>query len=222
MRRRAAGAPADKDAKGLAMTHFGRWVALVMAICAGGCLPVTSKVPVGTTVGFKADPALFGVWRGKSQGDETASYLTFTKLPNGDLGAVLVASANNTSDGDLDVYDVKVASLGGHHFLSARGLFANGRAVEDWPADVTAPVLYRVEGNTLSLFLLDEDATANAIRSGALQGTVEADTRNQDGTVAVHGDVHVTEDGPALDAFLQSPKGLALFKTLLIRMQKVE
>ena len=216
--------------EGISMKSMMRTAVLGLAILAGACLPVTTKTPVGSTVGFKPDQGLFGVWRGYATNSNAHVYLTIFKgASDGETVAVLVsAPAKAGDDGFVSVYDLKTATLGGHRFLSARGLDFSGCTksnrceAEVLPKDATVPLLYRIVGRTLALYLLDNEATAAAIRSGAVRGSVEPDLRDKDGKIIVHGDVKLTDDGATLDRFIQSASGLALFKSPFLELRKVD
>ena len=70
------------------------------------------------------------------------------------------------------------------------------------------PVLYSLGADgSLALNLMDEDAVKHAIEAGRIAGMVE--TR-------AFGDVVLTASPDALDAFLATPAGHAMFKRLAI------
>jgi hypothetical protein len=202
------------------MRVFWRLAALGCAFLACACLPVTAKNPVGSTAGFRPDSELLGVWRGKVKDDP--AYIAFVNDPRNGMSAVLVSPPRAGDGGDWEVYEVKAAVLGGHRFLSVRSTFENGHVANEWPAGVTAPVLYRVTRRTLALYLLDDAATAAAIRAGEIHGTVDPDMIDSHGKITVRGDVHINEDAAAFDAFMQSPRGLALFKTPLMVLSRLD
>jgi hypothetical protein len=202
------------------MRFSWRLASLGFAFLVCACLPVTTKHPVGSTVGFKPDPAILGVWRGTINHD--VAYIAFVSDNKGNTNAVLISPAHGSDGGDWDVYDAKAATLGGHHFLSVRARYSNGQESNDWPPGVTTTVLYRATARTLTLYLLDDAATATAIKTGAIHGTVDPDMVDAKGKITVRGDVHITEDGASLDAFMQSPRGLALFKTPLVALSRLD
>jgi hypothetical protein len=208
--------------QGQSMKFVIRMAALVFAFLACACLPVTTKTPVGSTVGFRPDSALFGVWRGQDKTNGAPAYFTFVKGADGGMSAITVSPAGKDSDGDWEVYDAAAATLGANRFLSVRPRFANGRSADDWPKGETTPVLYRIVGPTLTLFLLDDALTAAAVKAGKIKGTVESDMRDAHGKVTIRGDVHLTADGAALDACMRTQACLALFGPPLITLRKVE
>ena len=56
-------------------------LAIAATLLVAGCLPVTSKTPVGTTAGLGADQALYGTWVGHSQDEKEkgVAYFHFLK-----------------------------------------------------------------------------------------------------------------------------------------------
>ena len=183
--------------------------AAIAALLVSACLPVTTKTPVGATVGFAPDPALVGVWRGSSNSGEKSDigFIVLVKNDDGTMTAIL------PEDDRWSTYSVRAATLGGHTFMNVRGLLENGKAADDELAGQQFPILYSAKGNKLSLALLDEKKVAAAIKSGAIAGTIEPGD---------YGDVHITADATSLDKFMQSDAGIALFSSKLIVMKKVD
>ncbi len=178
-----------------------------------GCLPVTTKSPIGATVGSKPDPALYGVWRGapEKKGDAPA-FIIFVKDADGSTTAILSASSDS-KEGDWQEFLVKPVEMGGHTFMSVRETRVNGAVADDELAGEQIPLLYIVKNNSLKLIMLDEKKTADAIKSGALAGVVEP---------GEYGDVEITADAPTLDNFFQTPAGVALFSGQPIDMKRVD
>src|SRR5690348_14014504 len=179
------------------------------ALFACACLPVTTKTPLGSTVGFKPDPALYGVWKSTNKGGP--GFISLVKGDGGSTTAIMVSPGPD--GGDWQVFHVETSVLGGRTFLSAREVLVNGKAAGDALAGQEFPVLYEVKGDTLTLNLLDEKKTAAAIRAHAIAGTIEPGN---------YGDVHVTADAAALDKFIQSKDGLALFSETLVVLKRVD
>ena len=182
-------------------------IAAVLLTCA--CLPVTTKTPVGSTVGFSPDPALVGAWRGSNDaGDKKEDTLiVFVKNEDGTMTAIV------PEDDRWTTYNLRVARLGGHTFMNVRELLQNGKAADDELAGQQFPILYGVKGNRLTIAFLDEKKTAAAIKAGAVAGTIEP---------GEHGDVHITADAASLDKFMQSDAGVALFSAKPIVMKKID
>ena len=59
----------------------------------------------------------------------------------------------------------------------------------------------------LTLYLLDEDKVKEAIKAGKIAGTVEPGDS---------GDVQITADAAALDAFFATPEAAKLFKIFVV------
>ena len=135
-------------------------------------------------------------------------------LDNGD-GSMTVILANGGAD--WQTFLAKTVRLGGHTFLDAREILSGGKPADDELAGQIVPVLYRVQGDKLSFRLLDEQKTAVAIKSGAIAGVIESD---QD-MLGKQADIRLTADGRALDAFMQTNAGLALFSTPAVEMKRV-
>ena len=68
------------------------------------------------------------------------------------------------------------------------------------------------KNHSLRLYLLSEDKTKEAIAAGKLQGNVESGN---------FGDVKITSDAPALDAFMATPEAAKLFKEF-VALKKAE
>ena len=188
-------------------------VALVgVGLCA--CPPVTSKTPVGTTVKAVRDPALTGVWRGKVADGDGASYFTFLPQDDGTYSVVLVTPPSAKDKGGYGVFPVQTVTLGHYHFINAREIFEDNKPAKGTMADNTFPLLYRLSGDdTLVVYLVDENAARDAIKSGKLKGTIEQGD---------FGDVAITAAPGELDAYMASPAGRALFTKPLVVLKKVK
>ena len=195
------------------MKVFCAALVAIVAVALAGCLPVTTKTPVGTTVGLAADPALIGTWKGHngSEKDPQDGFFHFIKMKDGSISAVTIVAADKPGD-EWTIYRVRCAALGSNHFLNAVMTFDNGEAVNGPLKDATFPVLYAIKGKTLTLYLVDEDKAKAAITAGKIKGTVEP---------GMSGDVTITAEAKDLDAFMTKPEAKDLFK-LLIVLKKVE
>src|SRR5215471_715152 len=132
-------------------------IGAILLTCA--CLPVTTKTPIGSTVGFKIDPSLYGVWRSQGpQKDDPIGFVSFLKGEKDGMTAVIVSPSHD--GGDWQVFELKTASVGGRTFMNAREILVNGKPADDGLAGQNLPVLYHVTGRTLTLLLLDEKKTA--------------------------------------------------------------
>lgn len=178
------------------------------------CLPVSSKTPVGATVGFKADPALFGTWKARDpDGSNAPAYIHFLGDDDGTMTAILVEPPQKENMGEYSVYRLRVATLGANHIINALEVTNNGKPIERLPTQENMLFLYRADRkNKLTLYQMDDKAAAALIKSGVLAGEVEP---GQDG------DVRITADAASLDAFMRTPRAGALFNKPLVTMVKV-
>jgi hypothetical protein len=176
-------------------------------------LPVTTKTPVGTTVGLAADPALYGSWKGHSPEDKKArdGYFHFMAAKDGSL-TIAVVMADGSGDDGWTVFNAHTAALGTNRYLNAVMTFDKDKPIQGALKGATFPVLYVVKGKTLTLYLIDEDKAKAAITAGKITGTIEPGTA---------GDVTITTEAKDLDAFMAKPEAKDLFK-LLIVLKKVD
>jgi hypothetical protein len=175
--------------------------ALCAALLATACLPVTSSVPVGSTVGFKPDSALNGIWKGHGQTLTETTYFSF--FPQQDGSITVLGQTPDGKDTGWGVYSVQTVALGPYRFMNARDISSDGKPVDAAEAQKTFPLLYKVNGDgALVIYLLDEKKAAAAIKAGKIAGTIEP---GQDG------DIVLTATAADLDAFFQTPDGRALF-----------
>jgi hypothetical protein len=186
---------------------------LAMALVASACLPVTTTAPVGSTVGFQADPALTGIWRGEQTKGEGPVFMSFYPQTDGTTSVVGMSAPGKSDSGGWAVYSLQTSTLGPYHFMNAREVSDNGKP-SDSSANGTFPLLYRVNGDgALVIYLLDDNATKAAIQSGKIAGTVQQ---------GQFGDITITAAPADLDAFMQSPAGRALFAKPLLILKKVK
>lgn len=190
-----------------------RFAAALLCVLVAGCLPVTTKTPVGTTKALGADAALYGTWKGHGTDDKDVrdAYFHFLDGKDGTLRAVVVF-ARGTSDDGWSVFQVRTATLGQNRYINAVETFDKDAPASDGLMDATIPILYTINGRVLTLFLMDEEKAKAAIEKGEIAGTVE---NNQ------FGDVKITAEAEALDAFLAKPEAAGLFKPFLV-LKRVE
>ncbi len=190
------------------------FLAVAAALLLAGCFPPTTTHPVGTTATIANDPALTGLWRGKSDQSTDERGLYFHFLPAGDNTiTVVMVQAGSEPDGDWMVASITTATLGGNHIMNVQLKFSDGKA-EDDDRPGTIPLLYRFEGpNRMVLYLMDEDATKAAIQAHKIAGTVEQ---------GQFGDATITASPKDLDAFLATKKGAALFGERFATLTKME
>jgi hypothetical protein len=189
---------------------------IAVALLLAGCLPVTSKTPVGTTAGLGADEALYGTWIGHSQDEKEKglAYFHFLKGKDNEAGtisALMVTPGDN--DDDWMSFTVRTAKLGAHNYMNAVATGGNGVKIGAGEKGESIPLLYSFgRHHTLTLYLLDEDKVKEAIQAGKIAGTVESGD---------YGDVKITADAAALDAFMATPEAAKLFKVFVV-LRKAE
>ena len=190
------------------MNVFRIAAALACALLLAGCLPVTSKTPIGTTVGLGADTALYGSWKGHSPDstDQNDGFFHFMQAKDGSMTVALILSAGGSDDG-WTIFNAHTAALGKNHFLNAVETFDKDAPADGDMKNANIPLLYVVKGHTLTLYLLDEDKTKEAVKAGKIKGEVEPGDS---------GDVVITADAGELDAFMAKPEAAELFKVLMV------
>lgn len=205
----AALSPGLRGAHSGEMMRSLRFAGLILiGLTLSACLPVTTKTPLGTTAQPSRDAALIGTWYGGTPDGKSPGYFHFLPSKDGNEITVVMASARPDDNKDWMVFTATGVELGGRHYLNARATFENGEVSR---GSKTFPVLYSLKNKRLTVFLLDEKATAEAIRAGRIAGTVE------DGQF---GNVELTADANALDNFFASKEGAALFSEKMFVLQK--
>ena len=187
----------------------------IAALFVAGCLPVTTKNPVGTTAGFKQDPSIIGVWKVEPQKDDQDGKQGFIAFLNaeedGVMTAVMVAPGKDS--GDWGTYRLKLATLGQNYFINAWTVSDNGKPAEKDEAAADILLMYRLgRDGKLTLYLLDEEKTTAAVKAGKIKGDVQPGST---------GDVHLTAEPAALDKFFASKEGAALFDKPMVTMKKI-
>jgi hypothetical protein len=178
----------------------------------GACLPVSTKAPVGSTVGFANDPALSGTWLGRSKDDPTISYFHF--LPKADKTITLVGVTPLQKDQNASwaTYTLQTATLGKNHYMNAHEWLDDGKLIDAAERSVNIAVYYTIEGDTLKAYIFDEDKVKTMIAAHKIKGSVDS---------GKDGDVHITEDPAELDKMLAGPDAPKMFK-LLTTMRRVK
>lgn len=173
-----------------------------------GCLPVTSKTPVGTTAGLGADAALTGTWKGHSADADNKNdgFFHFMQAKDGSL-TIAVILAKGSSDDGWTIFNAHTASLGKNHFINAVETFDKDAPVEGDLKNANIPLLYVVKGRTLTIYLINEDKAKTAIKAGKIKGTIEPGDS---------GDVQITSESAELDAFMAKPEAVDLFKVMMV------
>jgi len=186
------------------------------ALIVAACLPVTTKSPVGTTAGFKQDPALLGLWKAepdKDSPEDKPGYIAFLNAEEENTMTGIIIDPGKES-GDWSTYRLRLAALGTNHLINAWGVLNNGKPTDEDEAKADVLLLYRFgKDGKLTLALLDEDATRVAIKSGKIKGEIEPGDM---------GDAHITAEPKELDAFFATKEAAALFVKPLIVLDRVK
>lgn len=141
------------------------------------------------------------MWKGRFGTSATAAYITFFPQKDGSMTIVMLGPPGAGDDGGWMVFAARSAKLGSYQYLDVRQTDDGGKPPDPKLAHV--PVLYRIsDDGYLVLWLVDEAAARKAIQSGRIAGKVEPGS---------FGDVKLTATPAALDAFLGSAAGRALF-----------
>jgi hypothetical protein len=187
-------------------------LAAAMAALAACYPPVTSH-PVGSTSGLKPDPVLDGLWKGQPHDtSERGVYFHFLPRPDGTITLITVATGDKP-DADWDAITMTTGRAGNNRFMNIRLVSDNGKPEKDPPAG-TIPVLYRLDAKgQMTIWLTDENATKDAIKSGKLKGTIGKGD---------YGDAVITADPATLDRFMASPAGRALYPKPFFTLKRME
>lgn len=193
---------------------FQSFAIMAAAALLVACLPVASKVPAGSTIGFKPDPALLGTWRAISSDQDAPAYVHILGGDDGTMTALVVTPPYKDNPGDWSVYKLRAARLGANHILNAQEWIANGKTSEGSLTEQHVLLAYRIEGpGKIELYRMDDQATAAAIRAGEIAGEIEP---------GENGDIRITAPPSALDRFMATPRAARLFSKLLVRMSRAK
>jgi hypothetical protein len=195
-----------------------RIISTAVAVCCtlllAACFPPITAKPVGSE---QADPSLRGLWRATmthSDPGQDKAYFHFVPQSDGSMLVIIVSGAKK-GDGDVMGATVRTAKLGSGRVMNATlvsfDVKKDGSDEEQPPG--TIPVVYRMNGKHLSLYLMDEKATKAAITAGRIKGTVGSGD---------YGDATITAEQPELDRFLSSAEGQALFSDKFAELTKMD
>ncbi len=183
----------------------------VVFAAAGLCGCVAVKAPVGTSVGCANDPALEGTWRGKSGDDKPDGYYHVLLNDDATMTVVGFAPKNGDDKASWGTLALTTVRLGPNRYMNLHETSEDGGPPKNKPASDSIPLLYRIDGDTLSVFTLDEKKVTAAIRAGRIAGTLTP--------IKVMGvtieSVAITADGPHLDAFLKRADAAELFEPVM-------
>jgi hypothetical protein len=174
-------------------------VALCCTVVLAACFPPVTKNPIGS-LQLGADRTLAGTWNAKMEdADNGDNQATFQFTRRGNTLVVLITSKKKDEDSLKAI--VTTTKIGANRFMNAK-LVSMGKDEDDEAPPGTVPLLYRLEGASVVLYLMNEDKTKAAIQAGKIKGSVEP---------GQFGDAIITANQRALDAFIASDEGVALF-----------
>jgi hypothetical protein len=186
------------------------------ALIVAACLPVTTRNPVGTSVGFKNDPALVGLWKAEPDKDSPEDKPGYIAFLNGDEDSTMtgIVLDPGKDGGDWSSYNLKLATLGGNHLINVWSVLNNGKPADGDEAKADILMLYQLgKDGKLTLRLMDEDSVKAAIQAGKIKGEIEPGNT---------GDVRITAEPKDLDAFFATKESAALFVKPLIVLDRVK
>ena len=195
------------------MRFFPSAALLMAATLLAACLPVSSKVPVGSTLGFKPDRSLMGMWKATGP-DGEPSFVHILGNDDGTMTALIVTPPQKENLGEWSAYSLRAAMVGTNHIVNAQERSANGKPSEGPLTELHVLLLYRQTGaKQVTLYQMDDGAVAAAIRAGEVAGEIEPGD---------NGDVRITAAEPALDAFMKTPRAAKLFVKPLVVLNRAD
>jgi hypothetical protein len=139
------------------------------------------------------------------------AYFAFLKNDDDSMTVILVTPENGHDE--WGTFNVRTATLGANHVMNVHGELKEGKPDTDELSKQNILLLYRLGADgMLTLSLLDEKATAAAIKAGRIAGTIDPGSM---------GDVHITAEPEALDAFFATEEGAELFRAKLVTLTKM-
>ncbi|HJW41387.1 MAG TPA: hypothetical protein VJ476_09200 [Rhizomicrobium sp.] len=197
--------------------RIAKFIAIaVAALSLSAC--VSLKEPIGTSVGFKNDPALEGLWVGHTDKGKAITYVHVILNDNDTMTAIGVTPRHGDDKAAWGTLEMTTVKLGANRYLNERETSDDGGPLKDAsssPGD-SASAYYRLAGDTLTISMLDSDKVAKEVDAGRIAGIVHRDDKS--GMVQ---SVEVTADGAALDAWLAKPDAPKLFEPFMV-LKRVE
>ncbi len=185
-----------------------RFAALALAgLALSAC--VSLKEPVGSSVGYKNDPALEGLWVGRSDNDNSITYVHVILNDDDTITAVGVTPRHDSGKAAWGTLAMTTVKLGANRYLNERETSDDGKPPKDDDAK-TMSAYYRISGDTLTIYMFDSDKVAKDVDAGRIAGIVHHGDQNN-----LVQSVEVTADGAALDAWLSGGDAPELFSKFM-------
>jgi hypothetical protein len=154
-------------------------LAVTVAGLLAGC--DDSKNPLSTPQASKPDARLGGVWRLKDADGNVTYYHVGPLGEKAPASVMRVASVTHAKDGKLQEpgeFLVFPTALGENTYLNVGGDHEKIKLLEEkgWAADTIDSYFvfkYRIEGDSLSLQMMDPEAKRKAIEGGKIKGVIE-------------------------------------------------
>lgn len=141
-----------------------------------------SKVPLSDPRTAQADDRLLGLWKVRDEHGDVSEYYHVGNVPEAPEGLLRVVGVSHSKSGKIDVEDYLVftTKLGDKTYLNVTGGGRDGiKQLKEngWqPADDAVFFLFRyqVDGDTITVAGVDEQAKKTAIESGRIKGEIGA------------------------------------------------
>jgi hypothetical protein len=192
--------------------RIAKFVALALAaLSLSAC--VSLKEPIGTSVGFKNDPALEGLWVSHPDKDNAITWAHVILNDNDTMTVIGISPRHDGQKAAWGTLEMTTVKLGANRYLNERETGDNGGPPKDasFAAGSSASAYYRVAGDTLTIYMLNTDRVAKDVDAGRIAGIVHRDDKSD-----MVQSVEVTADGPALDAWLAKPDAPKLFEQFIV------
>ena len=194
-------------------TLFPLVVGLFLCLLLTSCI-TTSENPLSSPETAQPDPKLVGSWHEKGDTDETLEFTT--------KGAHGMHLEDRKKNKPPESYDMFVTVIDGNRFLNVQYFDKDdkGHAAKCGYYIVH----YKVSGRILSTWWLDQDKTAEVVRTGKLKGIFQQDKNPMMIGNPPHPDVNVTlqDSGANMVKFIRNAGPKALFSDKADEMFRVE
>lgn len=172
---------------------------------------VSLKEPIGTSVGYKNDPALEGLWVGHTDKDKSITYVHIILNDNDTMTAIGITPHHGDQKAAWGTLAITTVKLGQNHYLNEHETSDDGGPPKDSTGPDEASAYYHIAGDTLTVRFLDSGKVAKEVDAGHIAGVVHRDDKS--GEVQ---SVEVTADGAALDAWLAKLDAPKLFEDFMV------